>query len=209
MGRGCAARRAPFSFRGGPAEEAPTTAILVAFAGDDGDTHRMAEAVASGAAHPGSDMVPSPASEAAEARFEAAGGMAIGSPVQMSSLDWEVRRLIDEILGPLWRCSALAGEVGVAFATGGGHGSAGAGCEPMMVPVPGAMAKAGMMLLPQSETAPGRAGGGLQWGPSARSAGPHTERTGIEGAMLVGARSHGPHLERMADALAERGILAT
>lgn len=177
-------------------------AILVAYASNHGNTRRMAEALGAGARrHEGATVVVKAAPDITEADMEGADGIALGSPVQMSNLNWEVKRLIDDVVGPLWMRDALVGKAGAAFATGGGYGSAGAGCEQVMVSILGAMAESGMVLLPLPKTTPGYAEGGLQWGPYARSAGPHMEQTGIEEAMLVAVEHHGLHLAQLAAAL--------
>ncbi|MEM9809996.1 MAG: flavodoxin family protein, partial [Pseudomonadota bacterium] len=137
-----------------------------------------------------------------------ADGVIAGSPVQMSNVNWEMKKLIDTVFGPLWMRDALVGKVGAVFATGGGFGNAGAGNEHVMISLLNNFAECGMILIPLPKTTPGYAYGGLQWGPYARSAGVHMEQTGIKDDMLEVAKEHGAHVAKASALLAGNTIFA-
>jgi NAD(P)H dehydrogenase (quinone) len=183
--------------------------ILITYATNYGNTKRMAEAIGKGAAAiKATEVVIKPAGEVTEVDVLAADGVIAGSPVQMSNLNWEMKKLIDTVFGPLWMRDALVGKVGAVFATGGGYGSAGGGNEHVMVSLLNNFAECGMILIPLPKSTPGYAYGGLQWGPYARSAGVHMEQIGIQENMLEVAEHHGANVARATGLLAGNQIFS-
>jgi NAD(P)H dehydrogenase (quinone) len=183
------------------------TNILIVYATDHGNTKRMAEKVAAGAMSVvGTSVIIKEAQDATESDVLAADGIVAGSPVHMSSLDWRVKQFIETVCGPLWVRDALVGKIGAAFVTGGGLGSAGAGCELTMLTLLTNFAECGMILIPLPKTTPGYNLGGLQWAPYGRTASETMEQTGVAEERLLAAFHHGVHIARAAALLSGNGI---
>lgn len=185
------------------------TKVLVVYASDHGNTKRMAQRVATGARSVNGTGVTMVAAEAAtEAQVLAADAILVGSPVHMSSLDWRVKKFIETVCGPLWVSDKLVGKVGPAFVTGGGLGSAGAGCEITMLTILTNFAECGMFIVPLPKTTPGYNLGSLQWGPYGRTASETMEQTGVADERLLAAEHHGAHVARTAALLAGNRVFA-
>jgi NAD(P)H dehydrogenase (quinone) len=178
------------------------THVLVIFATNHGNTEKLAHAVAEGAVGvEGASVAVKSVREATAEDLLTADAIIAGSPVQMSNLNWEMKKFIDEVFGPLWMEDRLVGKVGAAFATGGGYGSAGAGVEHVLTSLMTNFAECGMILVPVPKTQEGYAYGAMQWGPYARSAGVLMEQTGITDTAFAVARAHGASVARTAAAL--------
>lgn len=127
-----------------------------------------------------------------------ADGIVIGTPVHMGSAHWRIKRFIDERLGPLWTEGTFAGRVGAVFATGGGYGNAGAGCELAMLSVLSLLAELGALIVPLPRHAEAYRAGGLHWGPYARCANDHRQQIELPDPVCPLFRAHGVNVARTA-----------
>ena len=178
------------------------TKVLIVYATEHGNTKKMAEAVAAGVESvPDTQVSVLPAEEATEEDVLSSDALIIGTPTHMSSCDWRIKKFIDQVCGPLWVDDRAIGKVGAAFATGGGLGNAGAGCQSAMMVLLNNLAEMGMILIPLPKNTPGYARGGLQWGAYGRSAGENMEQTGVTDEKLEAAKYHGANVARAASVL--------
>ena len=185
------------------------TKILIVYATDWGSTKKMAEAVAAGVdTVEGSQATVKTAEEATVDDVAAADALILGSPVHMGSMDWRVKRFIDQVCGQLWMADGFVGKAGAVFATGGGYGNAGGGCELAMLAMMNNLAELGLLLVPLPKNTPGYPKGGLQWGPYGRSM--TEDLKPIEGGVpddrLEAARNHGANVARVAAAIKGREL---
>jgi NAD(P)H dehydrogenase (quinone) len=175
--------------------------VLIVFATDWGSTKKMAEAVAAGVEMvEGAQSTLKPAEEATAEDVEASDALVLGSPVHMGSMDWRVKRFIDNVCGKLWMEDKLVGKAGAVFVTGSGYGNAGGGGELTMLAMMNNLAELGLLLVPLPKNTPGYPKGGLQWGPYGRSM---TEdlrpnEGGVPDGRLEAARNHGANVARVA-----------
>lgn len=183
--------------------------ILVVYATDWGSTKKMAEAVQKGAASTGSTSVLKTAEEATADDVIAADALVIGSPVHMGSPDWRVKKFIDTVCSKLWMKDQLIGKAGAVFASGGGYGSAGGGCEVTLLALLNNLAELGLILVPLPKNTPGYSKGGLQWGPYGRSMGENMEQTGLPDERTEAAFHHGVHIARLAGLIKGAKIFGT
>jgi NAD(P)H dehydrogenase (quinone) len=102
----------------------------------------------------------------------------------------------------------MVGKVGAAFASGGGYGNAGGGCEGTLLAMLTNLAEMGMILVPMPKTTPGYPYGGLQWGAYGRSAGIHMEQTGVTDERLEAAHHHGANVARVTIAVQGKELFA-
>ncbi|HUV30285.1 MAG TPA: flavodoxin domain-containing protein [Acidobacteriota bacterium] len=180
------------------------TRVLIVYWSDYGNTKKMAEAAAKGVGTiADAEAVIKTTEEATAIDVTAADALVIGSPTHMGSMDWHVKKFIDEVCGGLWMKDALSGRVGGVFATGSGYGSAGGGCEMAMLSMISNLAELGLVVVPLPKHTPGYPQGGLQWGPYGRSAGPNLEQKELAEEPLVAARHHGANIARLAVKLGE------
>lgn len=176
--------------------------ILIVFATGYGSTKKMAEAVAEGAASvSGTEVQIKDVKETTQEDLLAADAIVVGSPVHMGSIDWRVKKFIDEVCAPLWMKDALVGKVGAVFASGSGFGNAGAGCELTMLALLNNLAELGLVIVPLPKSTPGYAVAGLHWGPYGRAHAENLDPTGLVPEKLEAARHHGVHVARVAAAL--------
>ncbi len=176
--------------------------VLIVYASQWGNTQKMAEAVAEGAGKVSSiQAVLKKAPETTAEDVTSADALILGSPVHMGSMDWQVKKFIDEVCSKLWMEDKLIGKVGGVFATGSGYGGGGGGCELTMLSMMNNLVELGLMLIPLPKSTPGYADAGLQWGPYGRSMGHNMEQTGLTDEKLVVARHHGTHIARAVAAL--------
>lgn len=103
----------------------------------------------------------------------------------------------------------MVGKVGAAFASGGGYGNAGGGCEGTLLAMLTNLAEMGMILVPMPKTTPGYPYGGLQWGAYGRSAGVHMEQTGVTDERLEAAHHHGANVARVTTAIQGKELFAS
>lgn len=180
--------------------------VLIIYASDYGNTKKMAESVASGAQSIKDAQVKLKTTEEVKAEdFLSSDGVIFGSPVHMGSPDWRIKKLIDQVCSGLWVKDKLIGKVGGVFASGGGFGSAGGGCEVTMLAMLNNLVELGMIIVPLPKNTPGYRHGGLQWGPYARSQGVNMEQTGVSQDSLEAAFHHGANIARIASAMAGKG----
>lgn len=185
------------------------TTVLIVYASDYGNTQKMAEAVAEGARSvPDTQVEIKFADTVTEEDVTASDAVIVGSPVHMGSCDWRIKKFIDTVCGHLWIKDALVGKVGAVFATGGGFGSSGGGCEVTMVALLNNFAELGMVMVPLPKNTPGYGKGGLQWGPYGRSMGENMEQTGVEPERLEAARHHGANVSRVAAVMKGQNLFA-
>ncbi len=183
--------------------------VLTVYATEYGNTKKMAEVVASGVTSvPDAQVQLKRAEDVTEDDVLKSDAVIIGTPVRMGSVDWRVKKFIDEICTPLWRQDRLVGKVGAVFATGGGYGNAGGGGELTMLAVLNNFAQLGMMIVPLPKNTPGYYLGGLQWGPFGRSAQEKMEPMGVTEERLEAAKHHGANVARVAAALAGKALFA-
>ncbi len=175
------------------------THIFVLYASDYGHTREAARAVAEGAERiAGSGVRCLPTCEVGTKDLEDADALILGSPVHMGSLHWEIKRFIDQSLAGLWTRDRLVGRVGGVFATGGGLGGAGGGCELAMLSMFSVLAELGMLLVPLPKRTARFEAGGLHWGPYARCGSDAKTQTEVPGESLRLLGEHGANVARVA-----------
>jgi NAD(P)H dehydrogenase (quinone) len=186
--------------------------VLIVYASDWGSTEKMAKAVADGVATvDGAKATIKKAEDATADDVVAADALILGSPVHMGSVDWRVKRFIDHVCSQLWMGDKIVGKVGAVFATGGGFGNAGGGCELNMLAMMSNLAELGLLLVPLPKNSPGYAKGGLQWGPYGRSMTEDLEpfEGGVPDERIEAAHHHGANVARVADAIHGKTLFAT
>jgi NAD(P)H dehydrogenase (quinone) len=95
--------------------------ILVLFHSKSGNTARMAAEIAEGARRiPGSDVRVRPVADATADDVRWCDGLALGSPTNMGTVAWEMKRFWDETMSGDW--GKLDGRIGCAFSSEGGWG---------------------------------------------------------------------------------------
>ncbi|MEM8885627.1 MAG: flavodoxin domain-containing protein [Planctomycetota bacterium] len=175
---------------------------LVLYASDYGHTATVAEAVAEGARGVGGAHVDVARVADVEAQqLLAADAVLLGSPVHMGSVHWEVQRFFDQVCASLWMRDEMVGRVAGLFATGGGLGGAGGGCELTLLSMLANFAELGMVFVPLPKSTPGYADGGLHWGPYVRCATADNRQATPQKKQLVAARCHGAHVTHVAQRL--------
>lgn len=176
--------------------------VIIVYESDYGNTQKMALAVQAGVVSvKGCSATLKVAEDVTKEDLLAHDAFIFGSPVHMGSPDWRMKKLIDEICSKLWMKDSLVGKVGAVFASGGGFGGAGGGCELTMLALLNNFAELGLILVPLPKNVPGYKDGGIQWGPYGRSLGPNMEQVGVLPEGLVAAEHHGANVARLALAL--------
>lgn len=176
--------------------------IVIVYATDYGNTKKMAEATAAGVKSiNGAQAELKEAEHVVQEDLLSCDGLILGTPVHMGSPDWRVKKFIDKICSGLWMKDLLIGKIGGVFASGGGFGSAGGGCELSLLALLNNLAELGMLIVPLPKNTPGYRAGGIQWGPYGRSAGPNMEQTGVVQEALDVAMHHGANIARIAAAV--------
>jgi NAD(P)H dehydrogenase (quinone) len=184
--------------------------VLVAYASDYGSTKKMAEAVTKGAAEvEGSEVILKEATEVTQEDMLAADAIITGSPVHMGSMHWKVKKMIDEVCARIWMADKLVGKVGAVFASGGGFGNAGEGCELTMLSMVNNMMELGMIIVSLPKNTENYGKGGLQWGPYGRAGDENGAPVGVSEDALVVCRAHGKNVARVAAALAGKDLLGS
>lgn len=185
------------------------TQVLIVYATQWGSTKKLAEAIAAGARdEEGTQVVVKEAEEASIEDVAACDALILGSPVHMGSMDWRVKKFIDDVCSKLWMKDQMNGKVGAVFATGGGYGSAGGGCELTLLSMMNNLVELGLIIIPLPKNTPGYADAGIQWGPYGRSMGRNMEQTGLSDEKLEAARHHGKHVARAANILKGQTIFS-
>jgi NAD(P)H dehydrogenase (quinone) len=186
--------------------------VLIVYATDWGSTKKMAGAVAAGVASvEGAKATLKTAEEAKADDVMAADALILGSPVHMGSMDWRVKRFIDQVCSGLWMQDKINGKVGAVFVTGGGFGNAGGGCEIAMLSMMGNLAELGLLLVPLPKNTPGYPKGGLHWGPYGRSMTEDLQpiEGGVPDERTEAARHHGANVARVATAIKGKTLFVT
>lgn len=183
--------------------------VLVIYASDYGNTKKMADAIVEGVKSVNdTEVVLKQAEEVVAEDVLAADAMIVGSPVHMGSPDWRIKKFIDTVCSRLWMKDALNGKVAGVFASGGGFGSAGGGCELTLLALMSNFAELGMIIVPLPKNTPGYKYGGIQWGPYGRTTGVNMEQTGLQKESLEVAHHHGANIARMANVVKGHEIYA-
>ncbi len=179
--------------------------ILVIYASDYGHTKRAAAEVALGAERVvGTGVRLRSAAQATREEVLDADGLILGSPVHMGSVHWELKRFIDETLSALWIQDLMVGRVGGVFATGGGYGGAGGGCELAMLSILATLAELGMVIVPLPKCSESYEHGGLHWGPYARCGTDALAHTPPPAEHVPLLTAHGQNVARVATLLSPR-----
>lgn len=182
--------------------------VLIVYETDYGNTQKMALAVAEGVRTvPDAEETVKVAENVTADDLLSHDAYIFGSPVHMGSPDWRIKKLIDTVCSKLWMKDALIGKVGGVFASGGGFGNAGGGCEITMIAMLNNFAELGLLMVPLPKNTPGYKDGGIQWGPYGRSLGTNMENTGVLPESLVAAKNHGANIARVAKALKGQKLL--
>ena len=185
--------------------------VLIVYATDWGSTKKMAEAVAAGVetVEEGQATVKT-AEKASVEDVAATDALILGSPVHMGSMDWRVKQFIDRVCSQHWMGDNVVGKVGAVFASGGGYGNAGGGCELAMLAMMNNLAELGLLLVPLPKNTPGYPKGGLQWGPYGRSMTEDLQpiEGGVPDERLEAARNHGANVARVAAAITGKTLFA-
>lgn len=183
--------------------------VLIVYATDHKGTLKMAEKVAAGVESvEGCKAILKNAEEAVADDILAADALVLGTPVHMGSMDWRMKKFIDQQCSGLWMGDKVAGKVGGVFACGSGFGNAGAGCELTMLAMLNNLAELGLVLVPLPKDSPGYRKGGIQWGPYGRA---HNEDLSVIEGGLPEERSeaaiqHGKNIARVAEALRGKAL---
>lgn len=95
--------------------------ILVLYDSESGNTRRMAELVAEGAAIGAHVEVRlRKVDEATPDDVRWCDGLALGSPTHLGTMSWKMKRFWDNMVDPLW--GRIDGKIGCAFSSSGGWG---------------------------------------------------------------------------------------
>lgn len=183
--------------------------VLIVYATDYGNTKKMAESVAAGVESVnGSQAILKTAEEVTPEDLIGSDGIILGSPVHMGSPDWRIKKFIDTVCSRLWMKDKLVGKVAGVFASGGGYGNGGGGCEVTLIAMLNNIAELGMIIVPLPKNTPSYPLGGIQWGPYGRSMGVNQEQVGVSKESLEVAFHHGANIARAAIALKGNHIFA-
>lgn len=95
--------------------------VLVLYDTASGNTRKMAEQVVKGAeCVPGTEVRLKSVDEATADDILWCDGIAVGSPTNMGTLSWRMKRWWDEVGGSVW--GKVDGKIGCAFSSSGGWG---------------------------------------------------------------------------------------
>ncbi len=95
--------------------------VLVLYDTASGNTRKMAELVAQGAQSvPGTEVRLRSVEEATADDLLWCDGIAVGTPTNMGTISWRMKRWWDEVGGTVW--NRVDGKIGCAFSTSGGWG---------------------------------------------------------------------------------------
>lgn len=181
--------------------------VLIVYSTQWGSTKKMAEAIGDGARSvPNTNCIIRTAEEVKENEVLECDALVLGSPVHMGSPDWQMKKFIDTICAKLWMQDKMVGKVGAVFASGGGFGNAGGGCEVTLLAMMNNLVDLGMVIIPLPKSTPGFAKGGIQWGPYGRSMGENMEQTGLPNENTIAAKHHGAHIAKAAVVLKNNKI---
>ena len=186
--------------------------VMIVYATDYGSTKKMAEKVAQGVESvPGAEALVRTAEEATAEEVLSADALVLGSPVHMGSVDWRVKRFIDQVCSGLWMGDKAVGRVGAVFVSGSGFGNAGGGCELAMLAMLNNLVELGLIIVPLPKNTQGYPKGGLQWGPYGRSMTEALEpiEGGVPEERIEAAFFHGANVARVAEAVKGKELLKT
>ena len=107
-----------------------TKRLLITYYSGTGKTKLMAEEICKGARRLGISVEMKRVEKCSLDNLVEADGIIIGSPTYFNNVAWQVKKLIDELIG-LYRNKQLAGKVGGCF-TSAGNRSNGEDCIKMM-----------------------------------------------------------------------------
>ncbi len=181
--------------------------ILIVYAGDYGNTEKMARACAEGVEKvEGAEALVKHADKVRLEDMRDSDGVIIGTPVHMGSMDWRIKKMIDGVCSGLWMQDLMNGKVGGVFTTGSGYGNAGGGCELTMLSLLNNFAELGMLIVPLPKMIGNYGQGGHHWGPYGRSADQNMKHVGVSDEALSVAGAHGGNVARAAIAVQNSDI---
>ncbi|WP_044346905.1 flavodoxin family protein [Dethiosulfatarculus sandiegensis] len=183
--------------------------VLVIYASDHGATRKMAQAIQKGvqSVNQASARVLS-VEQVKEEDLLKADAIVLGSPVHMGSMDWRIKKFIDQVCSGPWMSDSMVGKLGAVFACGSGFGNAGGGVELTMLAMLNNLVELGLIIIPLPKNSTGYPQGGLQWGPYGRA---HNEdlspiQGGLPDEKTLAAESHGANIARAALAISGKEI---
>ncbi len=95
--------------------------VLVLFHSNTGNTRKMADHVAAGANEiPGTEVRTKSIDEATKEDLQWCDGIALGSPTNLGSVPWQMKKWWDALPDDVWQ--SLDGKLGCAFSSSGGWG---------------------------------------------------------------------------------------
>lgn len=95
--------------------------VLVLYASNTGNTRKMADFVAAGAREiSGTEVKTLSVTEATPADLAWCDGIALGSPTNLGTVSWQMKKWWDELPDEVWQ--SLDGKLGCAFSSSGGWG---------------------------------------------------------------------------------------
>jgi len=182
--------------------------VLIVYATDWGSTKKMAEAIGRGVQSvKETECLIKTADDTSEQDTLSSDALILGSPVHMGSPDYRIKKYIDKVCSKIWMADKMVGRVGAVFASGGGFGNAGGGCEITMLAMLANLAELGMVIVPLPKNTPGYHLGGIHWGPYGRSMGEKMEQTGLPDERTEAAYHHGANVARVTHLLKDKKFL--
>ena len=183
------------------------TNVLIVYASQFGNTEKMAKAMEQTLLETNGFICQLKKAETViETDFLKADAIILGSPVKMGSIDWQLKKMIDTVMGPLWVADKLVGKVGGTFASGGGFGKGGAGAEITFTSLANALMEMGIIYVPLPKNTQGYKYGGIQWGAYGVSANEEMQPQALMENQLKVCKIHAQNIARVAKTI-DRQIL--
>jgi len=184
------------------------TNVLIVYASTFGSTEKMASAMAQAVLDlNNTTCLLKKCNEVTEEEFLDADAILLGCPVKMGSIDWQLKKMIDTVLGPLWIADKLVGKVGACFASGGGFGKGGSGVELTLVAITNAIIEMGILFMPLPKNTQGYKLGGIQWGAYGMSATEDMLPSPLEEKQLEVCKIHAQNVTRIAQKMNGQNVL--
>lgn len=176
--------------------------LLIVYASSLGNTRRMAEAIAAGAAQiEGVQIVLRTAEDARAEEVRRCNALVLGSPVRHGNADTRLRHFIENDCAALAFKGYLSGKVGAVFSVGGHVGRHDGGGEVAQLTLLRALAAAGMTLVSGSGDTRDPLFPGPYWGPHARVKMQESGRETLQDDILAAARTHGRRVAELTQLL--------
>ncbi|MBU2906405.1 hypothetical protein KO529_16535 [Arenibacter algicola] len=175
------------------------TNVLIVYASQFGNTEKMAKAMEQTLLESSEIKCQLKKAETVtETDFINADAIILGSPVKMGSIDWQLKKMIDTVMGSLWVANKLVGKVGGTFASGGGFGKGGAGAEITFTSLANVLMEMGIIYVPLPKNTQGYKFGGIQWGAYGVSANEDMQPQTLMENQLEVCRIHAQNIARVA-----------